>query len=159
MHRLKGEYYDSNDGYECSIQVVGGKPYVLLNLEEYWEQLKLDGEHCDLLYVCEKNDKLYVFIVELKDINDENVIMDISIRRDLKQSLENKFRNTLTKLNGNRGLLSLFGINMKNVEIIGVFVVPWEIVSLIKRKKIHFTTLRSINRFHVVGCGSDIWSR
>ena len=159
MHRLEGYYQDASGGYGCTIKVEGGEPYILLNLEKYWSQSRLDGEHCDFLYICEKNNKYYIFIVELKDIEDKNLIEETKKRRELQQTLKNKFRNTIIKLDGDNGILSILSANKRNHEIIGIFVVPREIVSLIKRKKMHFI-IESFNDFRIVGCDeSSIWSR
>jgi len=160
MHKFEGEYGEN----DCNVKLKGGEPYFLINLEKYCYSNNFGGSspHCDFIYVIFDGDKIKIFIVELKNIND---IQRERIEGILNEAYD-KFLNTKFLLyNENRkdivNIVNFF--NIRNAEHYGVLVLPEsdKINALLSRFKSKFVSLKR-NGFSgawISPCGGSIWSR
>jgi len=160
MHKFKGEYGENN----CNVKLEGKEPYFLINLEKYCHCKSLSSlSHCDFIYTIFDGDKIKIFIVELKDVND---IQKEEIGGILNDVINNKFPQTLRFLlyNENHGDIVNF-FNIRNAEHYGVLVLPYEVLNrtraLFSHFRSKFASLRR-NGFKdgwISQCGESIWNR
>ena len=149
MHKLEGEYTCTSTGYRCSLRIKGGEVYVVFNLEIYWKLRRLSGEHCDFIYICSKDKKWHIFVVELKDIKNNKLNM-----KKLWTRIRNKLVNSLNIVESE--ILKFFKIQNGSIKYHGVFVVPSEFLALIKhtfrinyrpKQNIYYSILKKIYFF------------
>jgi hypothetical protein len=154
LHKLKYMEYEENG---CSAIIQGGKPYFLLNIEEYHEIYKQQyGQfpHCDFLYVDietnENNKKQFViYIVELKEINTNENLDEIleKSRKKLIGTCNNVIPNITNAL----------GINNK-IIIYFIIVLPDKIAHVISAmlKRYKLNSIRYVKDAWVTPSWSDI---
>jgi len=158
MHKFEGEYGENN----CNIKLVGKEPYFLINLEKYCHCKNVSGlSHCDFIYTIFDGDKIKIFIVELKNVNN---IQKEKIKDILNDVINNKFPQTLNFLLNNNIVSFFCDKNDKNVEYNCILVLPHSVLALalIKRLKINYTkSFKSmgvnVNDVRISQCGGSIW--
>jgi len=145
-HRLEGVYIAGN----CRVQIEGGEPFILMNLEMLSEIKNLNSPHCDFFYLLCKNDEYHLFLIELKSIEKIN-------QQGFKKLLDNVYNKFITS----RKILDLLfqiistnskkQINIQKMQIHDILVIPdaYKISALLKKfgKKIK-----------PISCGNNIWS-
>ena len=166
MHRLEGTYSDSSGNYSCSLMIEGGEPFVVLNLEKYWDLNDRSGEHCDFVYICEKDDIWYVFVVELKDI--KKLPKDKKEIENFRESIRNKFGNSLKFIEKDLldFLIKSFHQRRIRVEYRCILAVDWSVYSEISAlfrqhdrpliKPSYIPKSGTIN-LNIKGCDEKIW--
>jgi len=158
MHEFKAEYKEN----DCSVKIVTRdndylkEPYMILNLERYFEANGLNGlSHCDFVYVFFKDGEYEILFVELKDLRE---VKKGDLKTVLDGIVDNKFPQTLQIMDN----LTEF-LNIKFTKRYGVLVLPpidqiWALFSHFRNK---FTILKK-NGFDdvwVAQCSESIWSR
>lgn len=158
MHEFKGEYKEN----DCIVKVAGHDesylkdPYMILNLERYFDANGLNGlSHCDFVYVFFRDDRCEILFVELKDTKE---IKKEGLENVLDDTVDNKFPQTLSIM----GNLMKF-LNIRHAKCYGVLVLPpidhiWALIPHFRSK---FTTLKkkSFDDAWIVLCGESIWNR
>ena len=164
MHGLDGTYSDSPGNYSCSLWIEGGEPYIVLNLEKYWDLNNCSGEHCDFVYICEKDGVWYVYVVELKDI--KKPPEDKKEIEKLRESIRNKFGNSLKFVEKELldFLIKSFRQRRVRVEYHCVLAVDWSVynkVSALFNRSLIIPTYKPksgiVNPPRIKGCGDTLW--
>ena len=160
MPKLDGTYSEGN----CGVQLRGGEPYVLLNLEMFYDQNpEISGRRCDFVYICFKDGEWNVFVVELKDIQD----LGNNPKKVIRDDFQGKFSQTLNVLNTR--ILPFFNISGKikrKARIVVPYIVSYDdnddilntIGALIKKDKTLMGELYLFDDVVLIPCYGDIWS-
>ena len=163
MHILNGKYTDENENYRCFVELQGGEPYILLNLEHYFANNKKNESHCDLLYIIYQiNDKKWrAFLIELKDIHEKNFLSDKKSQKTFRKRIIQKFENSANKLNTE--ILNFLNLKRRNTRVIALLVVPSEINALVKRLGILDMNKKknsNIDEWKISSCNTpnNLWS-
>lgn len=158
MHEFKGEYKEN----DCVIKVAGRDksylkgPYMILNLEKYFEVNGLNGlSHCDFVYVLFRDDKCEILFVELKDLEE---IKKEDLKKVLEDIVGNKFPQTLSIMDN----LIKF-LNIGRAKCYGVLVLPpidhiWALIPHF-RSKFAILKKKSFDDAWIAPCGESIWNR
>jgi len=150
MHRIEGEYSDG----DCSVRIEKDEPYLILNLERYYEQTSNRGPHCDFVYISFDNDKFQVYVVELKRIN------KITHKNKIRKSFQGKFPQTLKMLK--KDIIPVLKLeNLNRVQYYAVISIPDDAIDkvgqhMIKRDNILLGELRDFDEAWVTACGCHI---
>ncbi len=150
MHKINGEYRDGN----CSVWLEGGEPYLILNLESYYRFKSPGGRHCDFVYVLCRGDRIEIFIVELKELNE-------AAKDNIRESIQGKFSQTFEVVK--KQILPFLGIKNINAKYHAVLALPgdtiWKIGALTKRDKLLKPLLGEFKKFQgawITACGENL---
>lgn len=151
MHKINGKYQDGN----CSVWLEGGEPYLILNLESYYRFKSPGGRHCDFVYILCRNNKIEIFIVELKELNKVD-------KENIRESIQGKFSQTFEVVKSQ--ILTFLGIkNANNVKYHAVLALPedtiWKIGALTRHNKLLEPLLGEFKKFQgawITACGKDL---
>ena len=158
MHEFKGEYKEN----DCVVKVAGHdesylkEPYMVLNLEKYFDANGLNGlSHCDFVCVLFRDNGCEILFVELKDLEE---IKKEDLKKVLEDVVDNKFPQTLSIMDN----LMKF-LNIGHAKCYGVLVLPpidqiWALIAHFRSK---FTILKkkSFDDAWIVPCGKSVWNR
>ncbi len=158
MHELKAEYKEN----DCVVKIASLKdsylkePYMILNLEKYFDANGLNGlSHCDFLYVFFKDDGCEILFVELKDLEE---VEKGDLEEVLDDIVNNKFPQTLQIMDN---LIEF--LNIRCAKCYGVLVLPLidQIWALMPRFRSKLVTLKKISfdDAWIAPCGESIWNR
>ncbi len=152
MHEFKVEYKENN----CSVEIGGKDPYLILNLEKYCKLKNFRGlSHCDFICIVFKDDKCEIFIIELKDTEE---IKKETLEGILDKVIDNKFPQTLNLI---KDIIKFF--NIRNAKYYGVLVLPF--IDRIRALSSHFNNKfanlkkKSFDNVWVTPCGENVWQR
>lgn len=143
-HRLEGVYITGN----CNIQITGGEPYILINLEKFWELKNLKTSHSDFVYLLFKNNEYHIFMVEMKCFEK----VDKQMLNDILNHVKMKFYESKKEL---FSLLKNFSINVNNnSKIHKILVIPdvHKINALLPK-----LTITKYKEIKIIPSGKSIW--
>lgn len=125
MHEIHASYKEN----QCQVK-ISGEPYILINLEQYWQTQGKHTAHCDFIFIQLQGSKYRIFLVELKDLALNKNLLEI-----VKESC-NKFVETHREVNSN--FVKLFNIEKNNVDYFCILALPAKAISaLLKRLRLH----------------------
>jgi len=158
MHELKAEYKEN----DCVVKIASPEdsylkePYMILNLEKYFDANGLNGlSRCDFVCVFFKDGRCEILFVELKDLEE---VKKGDLEEVLDDIVNNKFPQTLQIMDN----LTEF-LNIRCAKCYGVLVLPPidQIWALMARFRSKFVILKkkSFDDVWIVPCGGSIRER
>ena len=161
MHRFICIYSENNCGVKIKGKKMEGKlidkPYMVLNLEEYFKQNGINKAHCDFVYVVTENNEFIAYVVELKEIND----LSEKVEEDIRKSLQNKFFYSLEVLENN--IVKSLGLRGARVKYHAILVIPEKVIdrinAIIKRDKLLLRKLKKFSQAWITKCCGNILDR
>ena len=159
MHRFICIYSENNCGVKIKGKKMEGelidKPYMVLNLEEYFKQNGINKAHCDFVYIVTENSEFIAYVVELKEIND----LSEKVEEDIRRSLQNKFFYSLEALESN----IIKSLGLERVRYYAVLAVPEKVIdrinAIIKRDKPLLRKLKKFSQAWITKCCGNILDR